>query len=46
MDGGEAGQTIHPLARLVITLMIASMIEDLHPRLTTKVEVGFIQFGS
>ena len=46
MDGGEAGPTIHPLARHVTTLMIASMIEDLHPRLTTKVEVGFIQFGS
>ena len=46
MDGGEAGQTIHPLALLVTTLMIASMIGDLHPLLTTKVEVGFIQFGS
>ena len=46
MDGGEAGQTIHPLARLVTTLMIASMIEDLHPRLTTKVEVCLIQIGS
>jgi len=38
VDGGEAGPTIHPLARLVTTLMIASMIEDLHPCLTTKVE--------
>ena len=45
-DGWEAGPTIHPLARLVTTLMTASMIEDLHPRLTTKIEVGLIHCGS